>query len=103
MSSFVDKSPYFEDLSASFKMLFKSIQNKRELFESGIFKSRIGLNPNLDFIVYYIHIGFNNNTNAFNYANNSGVNASAINNFYSNKSSLQTSIVNNENTGKALK
>ncbi len=34
-SSFVDKSIYFEDLNASFKLLFKSLQRKRDLFESG--------------------------------------------------------------------
>ena len=34
-NSFVDTSPYFEDLNASFKLLFKSIQNKREIFEAG--------------------------------------------------------------------
>ena len=34
-ASFVDNSPYFEDLNASFKLLFKSIQNKRQIFESG--------------------------------------------------------------------
>ena len=43
--SFVDKSPYFEDLNASFKLLFKSIQNKRDLFESG-FKNTINNNNN---------------------------------------------------------
>ncbi len=35
LQSFVDTSPYFEDLNASFKLLFKSIQSKREMFETG--------------------------------------------------------------------
>lgn len=40
-ASFVDTSPIFEDLNASFKRLYKSILNNRELFESG-FNSNLG-------------------------------------------------------------
>jgi hypothetical protein len=39
--SFVDTSPIFDDLNASFKRLYKSILNNRELFESG-FNSNLG-------------------------------------------------------------
>ena len=48
--SFVDTSPIFEDLNASFKRLYKSILNNRELFESGFnsnINNSIKTEPNL--------------------------------------------------------
>jgi len=34
-SAFVDQSPYFNDLNASFKRLYKSIVDNRDVYESG--------------------------------------------------------------------
>lgn len=34
-ASFIDNNPLFEDLNASFKRLYKSILDKRDVFESG--------------------------------------------------------------------
>lgn len=37
-ASFVDTSPYFNDLNASFKRLYKSIIDNRDVYESGKYK-----------------------------------------------------------------